>query len=58
MVAPPFSEGGVQERLMMVRPDAVAMREVGAPGGVAAAVVALATLDTAPVPAELIALTR
>ena len=58
MAAPPVLVGAVQLRSMAVCPSAVALSEVGAPGAVAASVVALAVLDAGPVPAELIALTR
>ena len=59
MAAPPSLAGAVQERLIWVAPLAVAVRPVGAPGTVSAAsVVALATLEGAPVPTELMAETR
>ena len=61
MVAPPVFDGVFQERSIRVWPLAVAVSAVGAPGAVAAGgelVVAFATFDTAPVPAELIAETR
>ena len=53
MSAPPLSDGAVQERSIAVRPSDVAVREVGAPGAVAASVVALATLERLPVPIEI-----
>jgi len=57
--APPVLVGAVQDRLILVGPAADAEREVGAPGAVAALVVALTVEDADPVlPAELIALTR
>ena len=55
--APPSSAGAVHERLIAVVPLAVAVRLVGAPGTVVA-VVALSTLEAAPVPTELMAETR
>ena len=59
MAAPPLLAGAVQERLMVVVPLAVAVRPVGAPGAVlAVGVVALATLEGAPVPTGLMAETR
>ena len=61
MSEPPSSAGAVQERLIAVVPLAVAVRPVGAPGTVGAAassVVALAVVEAAPVPTELIAETR
>ena len=59
IAAPPVLVGAVQERLILVGPPAFAEREVGAPGAVAALVVALTILEADPVKlAELIALTR
>ena len=58
MALPPLSPGTVQARSIAVRPSAVAVRSVGAPGAPAAAVVALTTLEAVPVPAELVADTR
>ena len=60
MEAPPSSDGAFQVRLIVLVPLAVAVRLVGAPGSVgpASSVVALAVLEAAPVPAELIAETR
>ena len=57
MEAPPSSDGAFQVRSIVLVPLAVAVRPVGAPGTVVA-VVALSTLEAAPVPAELIAETR
>ena len=47
MGEPPVLDGAVQDRLMVVCPDAVAVSEVGASGAVGAVVlvVALITLD-------------
>ena len=47
MDAPPVLDGAVQDRLMVVCPDAVAVSEVGASGAVGAVVlvVALITFD-------------
>jgi len=59
--APPVLDGTVQVRLIVVCPDAVALKFVGAPGTVAfgsSAVDALATRDAAPGPDKLMALTR
>ena len=58
--APPSSAGSVQSRSIVLVPLAVAVRPVGAPGSVGAAssVVALAVLEAAPVPTELMAETR
>ena len=60
METPPLFEGAVQERLMVVRPDAFAVTFVGASGAVAtnATVVALASLDGELTPTALIARTR
>ena len=60
IAAPPSLDGAVQLRLMVVCPEAVAVSEVGAPGAVAvaAAVMALTTLEAELVPPELMALTR
>ena len=60
MAAPPSLAGAVQLRLMIVCPEAVAVSEVGVPGAVAVAgaVVALAVLDQALLPTELMARTR
>ena len=58
MAAPPVLAGAVQLRLMMVCPSAVALSDVGAPGAVAASVVAFAVLDQSLLPSELMALTR
>ena len=58
MAAPPSLVGAVQLRLMIVCPEAVAVSEVGAPGAVAAAVVAFAVLDHPLLPTELMARTR
>ena len=61
MAVPPLSAGSVQSRSIRLLPLAVAVRPVGAPGTVGAAassVVALAVLEAAPVPAELMAETR
>ena len=57
MEAPPSSAGAFQVRSIVLVPLAVAVRLVGAPGTVVA-VVALSTLEAAPVPTELIAETR
>ena len=57
MEAPPSSDGAFQVRSIVLVPLAVAVRLVGAPGTVVA-VVALSTLEAAPVPTELIAETR
>ena len=54
---PPVLLGAVQESVMLLAPPAVAESPVGASGTVAAVVVALAVVDAAPVPTELIALT-
>jgi len=51
MAAPPLLEGTIHDRLIVVCPSAVAISDLGALGAVAAAVVALAVLETAPVPA-------
>ena len=60
MAEPPLSAGAVHERSIVVVPLAVAVRLVGAPGTVVAAssVVALSTLEAAPVPLALMAETR
>jgi len=58
MAAPPLLLGAVHDRLMAVRPEAVAVNPVGVPGAVAAAVVALATVDQLPHPTEFLAHTR
>ena len=59
MAAPPSLAGAVQERSIRVAPLAVAVRPVGAPGAVSpVGVVALATLEGAPAPTELMAETR
>ena len=50
-------DGRRRRRIVLVVPLAVAVRPVGAPGTVVA-VVALSTLEAAPVPTELIAETR
>ena len=55
--APPVSEGALHDRSMEFSPSAVAVRPVGAPGGLAR-VVPLATSEAGPVPAELMAETR
>ena len=57
MEAPPSSDGAFHVRSIVLVPLAVAVRPVGAPGTVVA-VVALSTLEAAPVPTELIAETR
>ena len=57
MSAPPSSAGALHDRSICDEPTAVAVRSVGAPGG-SAGVVALATFDAGPLPAELIADTR
>ena len=54
MEASPLSAGSVQSRSIVLVPLAVAVRPVGAPG----TVVALAVLEAAPVPTELMAETR
>ena len=59
MAEPPLLLGAVHDKSIWVRPLAVALRPVGAPGAPAlACVVASAMFDTGPVPAELIADTR
>jgi len=60
MEAPPLFVGAVHERVIVVRPEAEAVSEVGACGRVAfnASVVALTVGEADPVPTELMALTR
>ena len=58
ILAPPSSDGAVHESRIEDSPTAVAERFVGARGGTLPSVVALATLDGLPVPAELMAETR
>jgi len=58
MAAPPLLLGAVHDRLIVVWPSAAALSDVGAPGAVAAAVLALAVLEATLVPAVLIAKTR
>ena len=58
MDAPPVLNGALQDRLMIVCPDAVAVSDLGALGAVAVAVVAFAVLDHPLLPTELMARTR
>jgi len=56
MAAPPVSVGAVHDRLMVVRPEAVAVNPVGAPGAVAGAVVTLELVVQPLEPRALLAL--
>jgi len=53
MATPPVLAGAVHDRLIVVCSSAIAFSDLGALGAVAAAVVALATEDTALLPTEL-----
>ena len=57
IAAPPSSSGAVHDRLMVVVPVGVAVRDEGASATVGELVVALATLEAVLVPLELMALT-
>ena len=58
MATPPVIEGAIQESSIRVGPSALALSPVGAAGTVGVLVVALATSEAGPVPAELMAETR
>jgi len=58
VAVPPVLVGAVHDRLIVVWPSATAISDVGAPGAVAAAVVAFAMLEATLVPAVLIAKIR
>ena len=55
MDASPVLDGALHDRLIVVCPDAVARRNLGAVGAVAVPVVAVVALDAGLSPTELIA---